>query len=114
MHEGEKHFFQEMKALLSELSVHSRSRLLPLGRKARRTLSGRRGGATRPPATLSCKADPANYPARLSLRYSWQQTKFRTNRKHIYGWQVGPYNVIFGGFFYWPESGFLSKIGAHA
>ena len=31
---------------------------LPLGRKARCTLSGRGGVATRPPATLSCKAKP--------------------------------------------------------
>ena len=32
--------------------------LLPWGRKARLTLSGRGGGAPRPPATLSWKADP--------------------------------------------------------
>ena len=44
---------------------------LPLGRKARRTLSGRGGGAPRPPATLSCKADPDDYPAGLALRYGW-------------------------------------------
>ena len=30
---------------------------LPLGREARRTLSGRGGGATRAPATFSCKAE---------------------------------------------------------
>ena len=36
-------------------------RLLPLGRKARRTLSGRGGGAPRPRVTLSYKVDPADY-----------------------------------------------------
>ena len=45
----------------------SHQRLLPLGRKARRTLSGRGGGAPRPPATLSCKAGPADYVGGLSL-----------------------------------------------
>ena len=40
---------------------------LPRGRKARRSLSGRGGGAPRPPATLSCKADPGDYPAGLAL-----------------------------------------------
>ena len=41
--------------------------LLPLGRKARRTLSGRGGGALRPPATLSCKADPGDYVGGVAL-----------------------------------------------
>ena len=36
--------------------------LLPLGRKARSMLSGCGGGAPRPPATLSYKADPEYYP----------------------------------------------------
>ena len=81
-------------------------RLLPRGRKARCLLSGRGGGATRPPATLSCKADPGDYPAGLALPYCWQRTKFRTNRRYICGWQVSPYKTIVGGgFFFWPESG---------
>ena len=42
-------------------------KLLPLGRKARRSLSGRGGGAPRPPATLSCKADPDDYVGGLAL-----------------------------------------------
>ena len=64
------------------------------GRKARRMLFGRGGGATRPPSTLSYKADPSDYPAGLALSYRWQRTRFRTNRRHICGWQVGPYNFI--------------------
>ena len=68
-------------------------------------LSSRGGGAPRPPVTLSCKADPNDCPAGLALPYCWQRMKFRTNRRHICGWEVGPYNVILALFFYWPESG---------
>ena len=73
--------------------------LLPRGRKARSMLSGRAAGALRPPATLSCKADPSDYPAGLALPYCWQRRRFRTNKRYICGWQDRPYNVILGVFF---------------
>ena len=100
---------------ISLISRYLASTFLPLGCKARSMLSGRGGGATRPPATLSCKANPGDYPAGLALSYCWQRTKFRTNQKCIYGWQVRPYKSIVGLFFFTGQNpDFWSKIGAHA
>ena len=45
----------------------------------------------------------------LAVPYCWQRTKFQTSRRHICGWQDGPYMLFTGFFFYWPESGFLVK-----
>ena len=87
------------KLLCTDLDPGPEQLFLPRGRKARRSLSGRGGGAPRPPATLSWKADPADYPAGLALPYCWQRTRFRTNERHIFGWEVGPYKTIVGLFF---------------
>ena len=45
------------------------------------------------------KLTPTDYVYGLSLRYCWQRTEFRTNQRHICGWQLGSYNVILGLFF---------------
>ena len=61
-------YLREATHCLVALSYHvGLLSLLPRGRKARRSLSGRGGGAPRPPVTLSCKADPGDYPAGLAL-----------------------------------------------
>ena len=45
------------------------------------------------------KLTPNDYVYGIVLPYCWQRTKFRTNQRHICGWQLGPYKVILGLFF---------------
>ena len=91
---------------------------MSLRRKARSMLSGRGGGATRPPATLSCKADPQRLSRRIvpTLQLATDEA---SDEPKAYLWMAGRalqyYSRYLRAFFFTGQNPSLwSKIGAHA